>query len=169
MKRNRKMPLLEEDVGQPPIPPSMLLEIFDEPIAVQRWAVRATGSITAAAMMTYALQVSQQIGADQDGWFAKTIKGWEESVGLSRSEQETARARLVELGLLEERRVGMPAHLEFRVNQEVVYNTIAKQAERFSQVDQREEALMKGNGFPSRQHVPPLCAFPPSAQDNPWA
>lgn len=158
MKRKRKSePVTEE------LPPSLLLEIFDEPIIAQRWAVRATGSITAAVMISYALVVSQMLDEKQDGWFSKTIKEWEESVGLSRSELETARQRLTELGLLQERRVGMPARLEYRVDQEQVYCAISEAARRFEHVDRREQARLDARepSRPPRQPVPPLCSFPP--------
>jgi hypothetical protein len=119
------------------VSPSMLLEIFDEPIVVQRWAVRATGSITAAVMISHALEISQRMGESNDGWFSMTITEWEKSVGLSRPEQKTARAHLVDIGLLQERRVGMPAHLEYRVDHARVFQTIQRQADRF--VDRRDE------------------------------
>jgi hypothetical protein len=53
---------------------------------------------------------------DHDGWFVRTQAEWERDTGLTRREQETARRLLRERGLLEERRVGMPAVLWYRVN-----------------------------------------------------
>jgi hypothetical protein len=55
---------------------------------------------------------------DQEGWFYKTRSEWTEETGMSRSEQETARRRLVKLELLEEKLAGMPGKLHFRVNTE---------------------------------------------------
>ncbi len=72
--------------------PSHLMVVFDEPIVAQRWAVKATGSLPAAVMISYALQLSQALQNQNDGWFAKTMGEWQEEAGLSRSEQETARA-----------------------------------------------------------------------------
>lgn len=43
-------------------------------------------------------------------------QSWEWELGLSRSEQETARRKLVKLGLLEEKDQGIPCKKHFRVN-----------------------------------------------------
>ena len=136
--------------------PSQMMVIFDEPIIAQRWAVSATGSITAAVMISHALQLSQLLQNQNDGWFAKTIKAWQEEVGLSRSEQETARGRLLELGLLKERRVGMPARLEFKVDEDRVYALVdALAIASFGHLDDRDyTAPAKGAKRVSR-------AFPP--------
>lgn len=118
--------------------PSHMMVVFDEPIVAQRWAVTATGSITAAVMISYALQLSQALQNKNEGWFAKTIKEWQEEAGLSRSEQETARARLLELGLLKERRKGMPARLEYKVDQDRVYALVdALAADSYGHLDER--------------------------------
>lgn len=137
--------------------PSHLMVVFDEPIVAQRWAVTATGSITAAVMISYALQLSQALQKQNDGWFAKTIKEWQEEAGLSRSEQETARARLLELGLLKERRQGMPARLEFKVNEDRVYALVdALAADSYGHLDEQvyTEPQAKGGKRASK-------AFPP--------
>jgi len=136
--------------------PSQMMVIFDEPIIAQRWAVSATGSITAAVMISHALQVSQLLQNRNDGWFAKTIKAWQEEVGLSRSEQETARGRLLELGLLRERRVGMPARLEFKVDEDRVYAMVdALATESFGHLDERDYAA------PAKSVKRASRAFPP--------
>ncbi|MDQ7728730.1 hypothetical protein [Halomonas sp. SpR8] len=55
----------------------------------------------------------------RDGWFYKKQCGddsWEDETGLSLKQQVSARAALVELGILEERRRDVPAKLWYRVN-----------------------------------------------------
>jgi len=95
---------------------AMLLDIFDEPIVFHRSYVPIAGSITAALFLSYASYAYESIPAENDGWFTKTQAEWEQDTGLTRREQETARRMLRERGLLEERKVGMPAVLWFRVN-----------------------------------------------------
>ncbi len=124
--------------------PSHLMVVFDDPIVMQGWAVKVTQSVTAAVMISHALHLSQSIG--KDGWFAKTIKEWQAETGLSRSEQETARARLLEMGLLMEQRKGMPAHLEYKVDENRVYELVDKLAsESFGHLDKREYAAPESN------------------------
>jgi hypothetical protein len=53
---------------------------------------------------------------DPDGWLYKTQSEIEEETGLSRKEQETARRKLREAGILEEEKRGVPARLYYRVN-----------------------------------------------------
>lgn len=144
--------------------PSHMMVVFDEPIVAQRWAVKATGSITAAVMISYALQLSQALQKQNDGWFAKTIREWQEEAGLSRSEQETARARLLELGLLKERRKGMPARLEYQVDEDRVYALVdALATESYGHLDEREYALAPTGGK-GKKRARPNRAFPPGYQ-----
>lgn len=54
----------------------------------------------------------------QGGWFSKTAEQWGIETGLSRREVDTARRRLREIGLLEEKKIGLPAMPYCRVNVE---------------------------------------------------
>ena len=92
----------------------MIETLLDRPIAYHRVFVDVTGSVTAAVMLSQAVYWSKRT-KDGDGWFWKTQAEWTEETGLSRSEQETARKRLVECGVWEEERRGIPARLFFRV------------------------------------------------------
>jgi hypothetical protein len=58
------------------------------------------------------------------GWFYKSQEDWEEETGLTRREQETARRKLKERGLLEEKLAGVPATLHFRVNVEALFGRL---------------------------------------------
>ena len=62
------------------------------------------------------------------GWFTRTQTEWERDTGLTRREQETARRQLRERGLLEERRVGMPAVLWYRVNWARLRDSLERQS-----------------------------------------
>jgi hypothetical protein len=95
---------------------ALLLDIFDEPIVFHRSYVPIAGGITAALFLSHAGYACEDPPKAHDGWFVRSQAEWERDTGLTRREQETARRLLRERGLLEERRVGMPAVLWYRVN-----------------------------------------------------
>lgn len=91
-----------------------LPEYLDRPIAFQRAYVSITGSITAALMLSQAVYWSTRT-TDPDGWFFKTQVEWEEETGMTRTEQETARRKLENLGLMSEDKRGVPCRVHYRV------------------------------------------------------
>lgn len=101
-----------------------LMALLDQPIVFHKIYIEITGSITAALMLSYSTQVSEELDPSSGGWFAQDSDAWEQATGLSRKEQSNARRRLRELGLLDERRQGMPAHIEFRVNFQKVASSL---------------------------------------------
>jgi len=56
--------------------------------------------------------------ASSAGWFYKTGEAWRRETGLSLREQRTARGDLMSLGVLDERRDGMPARIFYRLDLE---------------------------------------------------
>ena len=100
----------------PRLTPSLVLEVFDLPITFHRCLVRVTGSVTAALMLSQAMAWTEDLAPEVEGWFMRSQGDWAEETGLSRWEQETARRVLRNCGLLEERKMGIPARLWFRVN-----------------------------------------------------
>lgn len=93
--------------------------VFDRPIAFQRGFVSLGCGITGALMLSQAVYWSKRT-SDPDGWFYKTAKEWEEETGLTRCEQETARARLNNIGALQEKKQGVPCKLYYRVDFKVL-------------------------------------------------
>ena len=110
------------------ITPELLLEVFDIPVSFHRCLVPITGGVTAALMLSQAIWTTQTIERAADGWFSKSRDEWTEETGLSRWEQETARRALRSAGVLEERRVGVPAKLWFRVRPEAVWRALQARA-----------------------------------------
>ncbi|MBT9610591.1 MAG: hypothetical protein ACOZE7_04240 [Pseudomonadota bacterium] len=85
--------------------PEFALFMLDLPIVVQRAFIPLTGRVTAALMLSWAIQVTDEPGvADAEGWFAKGNDEWHADIGLSRDELQTARDCLEQLGLLEVKR-----------------------------------------------------------------
>ncbi len=91
-----------------------ILSLLDSPIAFHRIFVSVTGSVTAALFLSQTVYWSKRT-RNGEGWFYKSRDEWTEETGLSRFEQEHARKTLKKLGILEEKREGLPAKLFFRL------------------------------------------------------
>ena len=63
---------------------------------------------------------------DRDGWMWKTGQEWRTETGLTRHEQDSARAQLVGMQLVEERKRGMPARMFYRVRMDELGKQLAK-------------------------------------------
>ncbi len=105
-----------------------LLHLLDRPIAFHRCFVDITGSVTAALMLSQAIYWQKRT-KDHDGWWYKTRDEWTEETGMKRKEQEGARKRLRELGILHEQLRGVPATLWYRVDEIRLLELLAKPAE----------------------------------------
>lgn len=112
----------------PRITADLLLQVFDLPVSFHRCLVPITGGVTAALMLSQAIWTTQEIDVASNGWFCKSQDQWTEDTGLSRWEQETARRTLRGAGFLEERRVGMPAKLWYRVRPDRVWHALQAHA-----------------------------------------
>jgi len=108
----------------PGITAQLLLDVFDAPVSFHRCLVPVTGGITSALLLSQAIWTSQRLEPAADGWFLRSQDEWTQETGLSRWEQESARRALRRSGLLEERRIGMPARLWFRVRPDAVWRAL---------------------------------------------
>jgi hypothetical protein len=108
-----------EDVTQ------ILKRVLRRPVAYHRAFAELAGKASAGVMLSQAWYWTQRAD-DDNGWFYKTREQWLEETALTRTEQETARARLVKKGLLEEKLAGMPGRMYFRVNVEKVLRLLAE-------------------------------------------
>ncbi|EPG1747681.1 hypothetical protein MBQ75_003619 [Klebsiella pneumoniae] len=100
-----------------------ILPLLDRPIAFQRSFIRLNIGVTAAlflSQMTYWTNRS-----DDDGWVYKTQEEWEEETGLSRYEQEGARKKLRSIGVLLEKKKGVPARLFYKIDNDVLFQALA--------------------------------------------
>lgn len=87
------------------------------PIAYYPRLTRVTGGVTATVLLCQLIYWIGK-GQDGDGWIFKTQVELADETGLSRHEQDTARKRLRQAGLIQEERRGVPAQLYYRVNLE---------------------------------------------------
>ncbi|HDT6510508.1 TPA: conserved phage C-terminal domain-containing protein [Klebsiella aerogenes] len=99
---------------------STLIQLLDRPIAYNpAFAKLKVGKVKAGPVA--AVFLSQMVywhNRMDGGWMYKTQADIFSETALSRDEQETARKRLVALGVLEEDRRGVPATMHYRINAE---------------------------------------------------
>ncbi len=122
------------EANSPPFPsgidPTLLLEIYGQtPIVFHRIYVDITNDILAALWLSYAVfYVNEFPESVEDGWVARSQAHWQADTGLSRREQERARRRLRELGLITERR-RPNAPMQYRVEFDRLFTCIERAAE----------------------------------------
>jgi hypothetical protein len=125
--------------GQRTLTPGVLLELYDEPVSFHRSFVELGGGVTAALFLSCACHEAALLPAESDGWLRLSTEQWRDATCLSRHEQDGARKALRDKGLIEERRIGMPARLEIRVDVaklvELLQSQAARKYEGLEQID----------------------------------
>jgi hypothetical protein len=99
-------------------PLSVIWPLLGRHIAFHRRLVDLTSSVKAALLLSQSIYWTRH-GRDiarNDGWFHKTTEQWALETGLSAKEQAGAREILRNLAVLEDRRLGVPARVHFRLN-----------------------------------------------------
>ena len=91
-----------------------LQALLDRPVAYHSAFVKLGAGATGALMLSQAVYWSSRTN-DANGWFYKSQIEWEAETGLTRYEQEGARKKLVKLGIMEEKKQGLPCKLYYRV------------------------------------------------------
>ncbi|AQL48449.1 hypothetical protein AZ965_004443 [Salmonella enterica subsp. enterica serovar 4,[5],12:i:-] len=99
---------------------SSLIQLLDRPIAYNpAFAKLKAGKVKAGPVAAVFLsQLVYWHNRMDGGWMYKTQADIASETALTRDEQETARKRLVALGVLEEARRGVPATMHYRINTE---------------------------------------------------
>lgn len=85
-------------------------------------------------------------------WIWKSQRDWENETTLTRYEQETARKALKDIGLLEERRAGLPARMYYRLNLERLAELCEQDSEK------QHPSVPESNE--------PVCGNPPNSDDG---
>ena len=112
----------------PDAPLSVIWSLLGRPIAFHRRLVDLTDNVKAALLLSQSIYWTRRGRdiAEKGGWFHKTTEQWAWETGLSPKEQSNARDALKVLALVDERRMGLPARLHFRVNMERLANRLAE-------------------------------------------
>jgi len=93
----------------------LLRLLSDRPIAYHPALAGLVGGAAPALFLSQLLYWSDK-GNDPSGWIYKTRNDWQEETGLTRYEQETARRKLRETGIVTEKLAGVPATLHYRID-----------------------------------------------------
>lgn len=93
-------------------------------VAYQRGLARAVGDHSAGLLLSQFWYWAERQPQERNGWFFMTQEQIHEETVMTRREQETARRKLRELGILEESKRGVPAKLWFRINSEAVISLL---------------------------------------------
>ncbi|MGL4223851.1 MAG: hypothetical protein ACRCSE_01710 [Vibrio sp.] len=103
-----------------------LVELLDRPIAFHRPFVELGLGVTGALFLSQAIYWSRRTNGS--GWFYKTQDEWEAETGLTRREQETARKKLKSVGILEEKKQGVPCRVFYRINDQKLLQLLAEKS-----------------------------------------
>ncbi|MBC3213424.1 replication protein [Serratia fonticola] len=141
-----------------------LLRLLDRPIAFQRSFVRIGAGVTGALLLSQLVYWTNR-AENEEGWVYKTQEEWEEETGLSRYEQEGARKKLRSLGLLLERKQGLPAKLFYRINIPVLYQLLGVTSldAEFPHTSMGKTTKPVG-GKPANNHTETTTDIPPNPQ-----
>ena len=110
-----------------------ILNLLDRPIAYHRPFAAISGSICGGVFLSQAFYWSQRT-SDPDGWFWKTQEQWFNETFMSRYEQETARKKLIAIGVLEQKRQGLPAKLFYRIDREALEIKMQNYADKYVEI-----------------------------------
>jgi len=101
----------------------MLEQILQRPIAFHRIFAQISGSATSGLFLSQ-LWYWKDKGSDPEGWIYKSYDEWHEETLLSRSELDRARKSLKMLGILEEKKEGLPCRIYYRINETTLIEAI---------------------------------------------
>lgn len=111
------------------IPMIKLIEAMnDQPIAFNKYYVFIGCGINGALMLSQLVYWTSRT-KNADGWVYKTQAEWTQETGLTRTEQENARKKLLELSFITEKKQGVPCRVFFRVERENLYKALVEYSE----------------------------------------
>ncbi len=111
------------------IPIIKLIEAMNEqPIAFNKHYVFLGCGINGALMLSQLVYWTSRT-KDSEGWIFKTHHEWTQETGLTRREQDTARATLKSLKFISEKKMGVPRRVYYRVERENLYQALIEYSE----------------------------------------
>ena len=105
-----------------------LYRVYDRGILFHRAFVEFGAGVTGALMLSQSVYWAGR-SSRGDGWFYKSQQEWTEETGLTRYEQEGARKKLIEAGVLQERKIGVPCKLWYRPNMDIIHALVMKNSQ----------------------------------------
>lgn len=124
------------------IPIDKVIEILSEQVvAFHPIFARITESTVAGIFLSQALYWYRREGKKE---FSKSQKDWEEYTSLTRYEQETARKKLRDLGVLEERNAPLEHRLYYSIKTDILYGLLVSN----SHIPECGNPALGGDGIP---------------------
>ena len=96
----------------------------DRPIAFLKSYAKLGGSCNAGVFLSQAIY--WQSVAGEGGWFYKTAPEWEEETTIKVDALGAVRSKFKQLGILKEKKQGIPAKLYYQIDFEVLFEKLAE-------------------------------------------
>jgi hypothetical protein len=108
----------------------LIQDLLKRPIAFHRVFAGIMGCAAGGLFLSQLYYWSTDRKAhDPDNFIYKTLEDWQSETAISRREWEKARARLKSAGLLEEQRRGLNPQLWYKLDIDLLYETIVKSSQ----------------------------------------
>ncbi|HRI60647.1 MAG TPA: hypothetical protein PK228_13010 [Saprospiraceae bacterium] len=104
---------------------SVLSELLERPVAYHAVLAKALGSVPAAVILSQGVYWAKKAPAEKQGWFWVTAEEWYNQTGVSEESQLTARKILKQAGFWEEKLIGLPAKMHYKIDFESLVAVIS--------------------------------------------
>jgi hypothetical protein len=104
---------------------SVLSELLQRPVAYHAVLAKALGSVPAAVILSQGVYWAKKAPAEKQGWFWVTAEEWYNQTGVSEESQLTARKILKQAGFWEEKLIGLPAKMHYKIDFESLVAVIS--------------------------------------------
>ncbi|OID34031.1 DNA-binding protein [Acinetobacter nosocomialis] len=139
------------------IPIIKLIEAMNEqPIAFNKHYVFLGCGINGALMLSQLVYWTSRT-KDSEGWIFKTHHEWTQETGLTRREQDTARATLKSLKFISEKKMGVPRRVYYRVERENLYQALIEYSESLDINSMHNSAILNAQNSHTECTIPPDC------------
>lgn len=139
------------------IPIIKLIEAMNEqPIAFNKHYVFLGCGINGALMLSQLVYWTSRT-KDSEGWIFKTHHEWTQETGLTRREQDTARATLKSLKFISEKKMGVPCRVYYRVERENLYQALIEYSESIDINSMHKSAILNAQNSHTECTNPPDC------------
>ncbi|MGE9796824.1 DNA-binding protein [Acinetobacter baumannii] len=139
------------------IPIIKLIEAMNEqPIAFNKHYVFLGCGINGALMLSQLVYWTSRT-KDSEGWIFKTHHEWTQETGLTRREQDTARATLKSLKFISEKKMGVPCRVYYRVERENLYQALIEYSESIDINSMHNSAILNAQNSHTECTNPPDC------------
>ncbi|MDR9519721.1 MULTISPECIES: DNA-binding protein [Acinetobacter] len=139
------------------IPIIKLIEAMNEqPIAFNKHYVFLGCGINGALMLSQLVYWTSRT-KDSEGWIFKTHHEWTQETGLTRREQDTARATLKSLKFISEKKMGVPRRVYYRVERENLYQALIEYSESIDTNSMHNSAILNAQNSHTECTNAPDC------------